>query len=178
MVWIQQEYPWLIGLALVALVALLILRGLLRRLGHFVRGSKAPKLHPNLQKYAGRTEADFAADRQAAERIIATSSTGEIAGYELIRQVDAIFVEGLRSQAEAATVLKAVAAQRGANAIINMQQHHSPTGRYMAQGDAVVVRFKGIISDSISIDGGLPDQKNASCPRLDGPAALQKKRPL
>ena len=136
----KTETQLLLGAAVVVLVVLIILRKILGGVVRLVRRKKPAELHPRLQKYAGRTDADAAAERQAAMQIVATSSTGSVAGYEIVRQVDAVFVEGLRSQSEAITALKAVAAQRGANAIINLTHQHTAAGRCTAQGDAVVIR--------------------------------------
>ena len=140
--WLQENRFWL-GFAVVALIVLVFLQRVLGGIRRVVRRRKAPKLHPKLQRYAGKTDADIEADRVAAENIIATSSTGTIAGYDMVRQIDAVFVEGHRSQAEAIAALKAEAGRRGANAIINVQQQHSAAGRCSAQGGAVLVHPSG-----------------------------------
>ncbi|MBN2562131.1 MAG: hypothetical protein JXQ75_14490 [Phycisphaerae bacterium] len=135
-----QDHRVLLGGAVAVLLVLYVLRRLSGGIRRLVRRRGPPKLHPKLQQYAGRNEADIEAEHLAAERIIATSSTGIIAGYEIVRQVEAVFVEGHRTQGEAIRALKATAASRGANAIINLAQQHTAAGRCTAQGDAVVLR--------------------------------------
>jgi len=137
--WLVDNRPLLIA-AVAVLLILVVLRRLLGRAVRAIRRRKAGPLHPRLQKYGGRSEVDWAADQRDAGKIVATSSTPSIAGYEIVRQVEAVFVEGLRSQSEAITALKAAAARRGANAVINVTQQHTAAGRCTAQGDAVVVK--------------------------------------
>jgi hypothetical protein len=125
------------------LYAVAVLLGLvfLERLARAVRRARKPAaLHPKLQPYAGRPAADIEADREASAKIIATSSTGRVAGYEIVQQIEAVFVEGYRTPQEATEALKAAAARKGANAIINLSQQRSTAGRSTSQGDAVVVR--------------------------------------
>lgn len=137
--WLENN-RFLLGAAVVVLLALIVLQRMFGGLRRLLRRGRSAKLHPKLQRYAGRSEADIEVERQAAEKIIATSSTGVIAGYETVRQIEAVFVEGLRTQDEAVTALKAVAGNRGANAIVNLSQQHTAAGRCTAQGDAVLVR--------------------------------------
>jgi hypothetical protein len=137
--WVRENW-FLVAAVLVVLFVLIVLRKLLGGVARLVRRKKAVELHPKLQKYAGINEADAAAEREAAGGIIATSSTGAIPGYEIVRQVEVLFVEGRRTPSEAITALKAAAVQSGANAVINLSQEHSTAGRCTARGDAVVVR--------------------------------------
>lgn len=134
--WLQGNRPLLLGITIVLLVLLL----LQRLIGKIRRRGKAAPLHPKLQAYAGRTEADLQAEQQDAAKIIATSSTGTVAGYKIIQQIEAVFVEGYRTPQEAITSLKASAARSGANAIINLAQQRTAAGRCTAQGDAVRIR--------------------------------------
>jgi hypothetical protein len=106
----------------------------------FGRRRGRAELHPNLQKYAGKSDAEIEADRSAALKIIATSSTARITGFQLMQQIEAVFVEGYRTPDEAVTALKASAGRRGANAIINLSQSRTAGGRCTAQGDAVLVK--------------------------------------
>ena len=140
--WLEQikQNWWLLAGVLAVLFALVVLQRLLGGVARLVRRRKTAPLHPKLQKYAGINEADVQAEREAAAGIIATSSTGAIPGYEIVRQVEVLFVEGRRSQGEAIVALKAAAVQRGANAVINLGQEHTAAGRCTARGDAVVVR--------------------------------------
>ena len=78
-------------------------------------------------------------DRLAA-RILATSSTGTIAGFTLVRQIEAVYTDGHPSPNKAVQVLKAQAAEKGANAVINLVGERLPSGKCQAHGDAVIVR--------------------------------------
>ncbi|MFO0838953.1 MAG: hypothetical protein U1D55_10550 [Phycisphaerae bacterium] len=75
-----------------------------------------------------------------AARIIATSSTKTIAGFSIVRQIEAVFVDGQPSPARAVEVLKAHAAAKGANAIINIAGERLPSGKCQAHGDAVIAK--------------------------------------
>jgi len=134
--WLQDHRT-----ALIYTVAVLLVLVFLQRLAGRVRRARKPApLHPKLQAYAGRAAADVAADREAAARIVATSSTGSVAGYEIVQQIEAVFVEGYRTPQEATVALKAAAGRKGANAIINLSQQRSGAGRSTSQGDAVIIR--------------------------------------
>lgn len=148
--WLQSNQALLIA-AVAILFVLVILQRVLGGVARLVRRRRPARLNPKLQRYAGRSEEDAEADRRAAMQIIATSSTGAVPGYEIVRQVDAVFVEGLRSQVEAITALKAVAAARGANAIINLTHTHTAAGRCTALGDAVVIRSLAAAEDAVRI---------------------------
>ncbi len=103
---------------------------------------RKPKIHPRLQKYAG-PDAEFARKRrEEAAHIVATSSTQNIAGYEIVEQFEAVFVDDFRRPEEAVEGVKAVAAMKGANAVVNLRHDRTPAGRCSASGDAVVVRKK------------------------------------
>ncbi len=103
---------------------------------------RKPKIHPRLQKYAG-PDAEFARKRrEEAAHIVATSSTQNIAGYEIVEQFEAIFVDDFRRPEEAIEGVKAVAAMKGANAVVNLKHDRTSAGRCSACGDAVVVRKK------------------------------------
>ncbi|MFQ6047770.1 MAG: hypothetical protein ACE5K7_00215 [Phycisphaerae bacterium] len=122
--------------ALLAVVITRVILGLVRR----VRRRRAGRLHPRLQPYAGPDPRLIAERRRQAARILATSSTGQIPGYQVLQQVEAVYVDGFRRPEEAIEGLKATAALKGANALINVRHEHSTTGRHAASGDAVVVR--------------------------------------
>lgn len=133
---------WRVALVLLG-VALLALFWLVRKLRRAIRRSRPARINPKLQKYAPE-ESELAAKRRAeADRILATSSTSTIAGFEIERQVEAVFVDGFRRSQEAVEGLKAVAAMKGANAVINMRHERSADGRCGATGDAVIVRRIG-----------------------------------
>ncbi len=125
---------------LIVITAALVLLVVVRRLYDRVRRGQPAKLHPRLQAYAGRSEADLEAERREAEKIIATSSTSLVAGYEIVQQIEAVFQDGHRTPQDAVCALKAAAGRMGANAIINLTQQRTAAGRCTAQGDAVRVR--------------------------------------
>ncbi len=100
---------------------------------------RVPRMHPRLQKYGG-PDTELARQRRTeAEKIVATSSAGTIAGYHIVRQVEAIIVEGFRAPDEALEGIKALAAMKGANAVINLRHERTTAGRCSASGDAVQV---------------------------------------
>jgi len=139
----MDPIPWLQNHRMLLLYAVAVLLGLvfLQRLFRKLRRRRPPApLHPRLQAYAGRSEADIESERRDAEKIIATSSTGSVAGYEIVQQIEAVFVEGYRTPQEATMALKAAAARKGANALINLSQQRTAAGRSTAQGDAVLIR--------------------------------------
>ncbi|MBN2447212.1 MAG: hypothetical protein JXO22_10825 [Phycisphaerae bacterium] len=78
--------------------------------------------------------------QRRAEQIITTSSTGSISGFEVVRQVEAVFSDGHKTLALAVEAVKAIAARKGANAIVNLASERLPTGACAARGDAVIVR--------------------------------------
>lgn len=129
--------------ALGAVVALLLVRWMYRkaRRAYFHRH---PKIHPKLRKYSGgldQASEEVTAQRRAeAEHIVTTSSTANIAGYEIVEQVEAVFVDGFRRPEEALEGLKAVAAMKGANAVTNVKHERNASGECNASGDAVIVQ--------------------------------------
>jgi hypothetical protein len=129
-------------IVIVILLGLVVLQRVYWRVRRSVRSRRPAELNPKLQKYAGRNAADEEADRLAAEKIVATSSTARVAGYDVLRQIEAVFVEGCRSPDEAVMALKTAAGRLGANAIINFSRQRTTAGQCAAQGDAVVVRAK------------------------------------
>jgi hypothetical protein len=78
--------------------------------------------------------------QRLGSRIIATSSTGAIAGFTIVRQIEAVFTDGHATPGKAVIYLKALGAQKGANALINLVGERLPGGKCVAQGDAVIVR--------------------------------------
>lgn len=148
---LQQEDPsdwfdlsgWKLQ-ALAGLFALLIATWLYRKVRRAVRRRRPPTIHPKLQKYGhayGEPDEKLLKKRRVeAERIIATSSTATIAGYDIVQQVEAVFIDGFRRPEEALEGLKAVAALKGANALTNVQQQRDNRGQCGASGDAVIIR--------------------------------------
>lgn len=137
---------WYVKLVL-ALVALWIAWRIVQRVRHALRRRRPVTLHPKLQQYGGAYQTDeklIAQRRTEAARILATSSTEQIAGYDLIEQVETVFVDGFRNSTEALEGLKATAAMKGANAVINTSvtsiRDRGILSRCSARGDAVIVR--------------------------------------
>lgn len=97
------------------------------------------------RRAARREEQGYLQKQQAeverlAGKIIATSSTGSITGFEIVRQVEAVFTDGHATPRKAVERLKARAAEKGANALINLNSARPPSGKCLAHGDAVIVR--------------------------------------
>lgn len=74
-----------------------------------------------------------------AARVIATSSTPTIAGFRIVRQIEALFTDGHLSPAKAVEVLKALAAEKGGNALVNLTTERGATGKYIARADVMIV---------------------------------------
>ncbi|MBK8914956.1 MAG: hypothetical protein IPM64_10220 [Phycisphaerales bacterium] len=129
-----QTGLWAVG-GLVVL--LLILRAVARRredAAYRRRRAELSRTYDNVQMSREQIA-------RLSARVIATSSTGEIVGFEVLRQIETVFTDGHPAPARAAEALKAQAAERGANAIINLAGVRQPNGRYAASGDAVIVRL-------------------------------------
>lgn len=122
----------------VAVLAVLVFIGRVRRA---LRRRRPARLNPKLAKYGEPDPAVIQADLEASRKIIATSSTEAVAGYRIVQQIEAVFVDGCRTPDDAVAALKAAAGRRGANALINLRQKRTAGGRCTAQGDAVVVRL-------------------------------------
>jgi hypothetical protein len=135
-----MSLDWTKKLLLIAgLVALLVAFWAARKIRRALRRRRPARLNPRLATYGGPTEVSQVR-RAEASKIIATSSTDRIVGYEIIRQVEAVFVEGFRRPEEALEGIKAAAAMKGANALTNVHTEHTAAGRCTARGDAVVVK--------------------------------------
>lgn len=132
--------PWKIYAGL----ALLLGWWVSRKIRNFIRRRRPPTIHPKLQKYGqhyGEPDEKLTAQRRAeAEKIVATSTTTTMVGYEMIEQVEAVYVDGFRNPEDAIEGLKASVAMKGANAVTNVQQQRSSTGICGASGDAVIVQ--------------------------------------
>ncbi len=131
----ESDYIWI---AVGAVVGLLILRWMVRGVRRRLRLRRPPKLNPKLQQY-GDQEDHLRARRAEAAKIVATSTTDLIVGYTILRQVEAVVVDGFRRADEAIEGLKATAAMKGANAVTHVQTERTPSGRCSARGDAVIV---------------------------------------
>jgi hypothetical protein len=128
---------WLIIAAVV--IGWIVLRRVSAAIARLIRLRRPPSIHPSLQKYnVDRAELQRH-QRELAAGVLATSTSNRLAGFRLVRQVEAVFVEGFASPEDALIALKATAVERGANAILNVQTQHTAAGRCTASGDAVVV---------------------------------------
>jgi hypothetical protein len=136
---IPAEYHKLVIWGIVILIALLVLRVIWRGIRGAFRRRRPATIHPKLQKYNVDYEELNRQREEQATVIIATSTGNRLAGYRVKRQVEAVFVDGCRSPEEAMLALKAAAAERGANAILNVRTERTTAGKCSASGDAVVV---------------------------------------
>jgi len=149
---------------LLILAAVILVLWTYRRLRRAIKRRRKPTLHPKLQKYGegyGEPSPELLAKRRVeAEKIIATSSTPAIAGYDILEQVEAVFVDGFRQPEDALEGLKAAAAMKGANAVANVRQERASSGKCGAAGDAVIVRRHGAVGpgEAVSDDEGTWDR--------------------
>ncbi len=121
-------------------LALVLVAVLLHFIGRWRDAAAAARFRNDL--HAGFEEVRLQQQeiKRLTEHIVATSSTPRIAGYELVRQIEAVFGEGQKSAEAAAELVKAHAARKGANALINLRTQQIPSGKWVAGGDAVVVK--------------------------------------
>jgi hypothetical protein len=128
---------WILGGAIALIILYLLLR-VWRFIRRQIRRRRPPNIHPSLQKYnVDHAELDRRR-REQALKIVATSTSNRLAGYRIVRQVEAVFVEGYRTPEDALIALKSEAAERGANAILNVSTQRTAAGRCTASGDAIV----------------------------------------
>jgi len=157
--------PWQLK-ALLILVAALFVLWSWRRLVKAIKRRRRPRFNPKLEKYAhghGDHREMVAAQRRAeAAKILATSSTPQITGYDLIEQLDAVLVDGFRRPEEALEGLKAAAAMKGANAVTSVRHAHGPSGKCGATGDAVIVRKRTATTPPIDTETSEGDDPGAS----------------
>lgn len=144
--WLDRFIEWFRGvpitvwlLVIAILIGLIIVRRIWTSIRREIRRRRPATIHPALQKYnVDRAEVQRK-QREIAVQIEATSTGSRLAGYRIVRQVEAVFVEGYNTPEEALIALKAEAAERGANAILNVKTDRTVTGRCSASGDAIVV---------------------------------------
>ncbi len=136
--WFLENRGWLLPL-LGIFAILIVLRVIWSRVRRSIRRRRGPTIHPKLQKYNVDLAALQAERRELSRGIVATSTSGRLAGYRVVRQVEAVFVEGLPTPDDALIALKASAVERGANAILNVQTGRTAAGKCSASGDAVLV---------------------------------------
>ena len=134
---LEQYRPWLVWGG-IALLALFIIRSVCKWATRITRRRPPPTIHPSLQKYNIDYTKQTKEQQKRAAAIVATSTGNRLAGYRIVRQVDAVFVEGYRTPQEAIVALKALAAECGANAILNVKTDRTSAGKCTASGDAIV----------------------------------------
>lgn len=128
-------------IAIVSAAAAVIALAIIGRLWQRYRdAAHNARRRAELRKQRGYLQMQQREVERLASRIIATSSTGAIAGFTIVRQIEAVFTDGQPTPRKAVELLKATAAGKGANAIINLSTARPPSGKCVAHGDAVVVR--------------------------------------
>lgn len=123
-----------------ALIFLVIVLRVIRRVRE---GAEDARRRAARRRELGEQQSQQEELKRAAEQIVATSSTARIAGYGIVRQVETLFTEAKPSSVAAVELLKGMAALKGANGIVNLQSQQLPTGKWVASGDAVVVKLFG-----------------------------------
>ncbi|MFH1746357.1 MAG: hypothetical protein ABIG44_04860 [Planctomycetota bacterium] len=98
---------------------------------------------------------------EQAAHIMATSSTANITGYTIVRQIEAVFTDGHKSPDEAVEALKAQAARKGANALINLGGQRLPSGKCVANADAVIVHPNNEFEEESPPDHADPEPDEA-----------------
>ena len=121
-----------------ALIVLVILLRIVRRIRYDLANAR---LRAELRHEKDELQLQQAEARQLAESIVATSSTARVAGYAIVRQIETVFAEARPTSAAAVETVKTQAAQKGANALVNLQTRQLPNGKWTASGDGVVVKL-------------------------------------
>ena len=137
--WLDFKDP-IVSKIVYAAIGLLVLTVLLSVWNRFREARYYARRRKEIRKTQKAVELQQREADRLGTRIIATSSTNDIAGFEVVRQIEAVFTEGHKSPANAVEMLKALAAQKGANAIINLAGERPPGSKCVARGDAVIVR--------------------------------------
>jgi uncharacterized protein YbjQ (UPF0145 family) len=141
--WLQSEFslsdPIVFSVAAAA-VTLLVLTLLVRLWRGWADSAARSRMRAERREQLAEAERRQAELERLATRIIATSSTAVIAGFRIVRQIEAVFSDGQSSPAKAVEMLKALAAEKGANAVINLRTDRVASGRCVANGDAVIVQ--------------------------------------
>lgn len=131
----------LVIIAIIGGSLVLIVLSILGRIWRRARdAAQLARLRSSVQQQRGLRERKQAELERVAARIIATSSSDAIAGFTIVRQIEAVFTDDHPSPTLAVQALKVVAAEIGANGIINLHSTRPPAGKCMAYGDAVIVR--------------------------------------
>jgi hypothetical protein len=126
--------------AAAALIVLVILLRIISKVRYDVSNAR---LRAELRREKEDLQVQKEEARQLAEKIIATSSTARVAGYAIVRQIETVFAEAKPSSAAAVEAVKSLAAEKGANALVNLQSRQLPSGKWSASGDGVMVKLLG-----------------------------------
>ncbi len=137
-------------IAIVVGAAVVVVVSLIARVWRWRReAAREARRRGESRKQRGFVHKQQAEVERLASRIIATSSTGSIAGFVIVRQIEAVFADGHGSPSKAVEFLKASAAEKGANAVINLNSGRPPSGKCTARGDAVIVRPAEDVASSV-----------------------------
>jgi uncharacterized protein YbjQ (UPF0145 family) len=139
---LNADQVWWLKIGLYVLAAAIVL-WVIQRVAMYVRSLWPARINPKLAKYAGDDDPSTQLRKLMASRIKSTSSTDQIPGYKILQAIEALYVEGYRTPADALEGLKATAAEKGANAVINVHHERSSMGRCAASGDGVVAETTG-----------------------------------
>jgi uncharacterized protein YbjQ (UPF0145 family) len=131
--------PLVVALLLAAL-AVTVLSVLARFFQSRKESARLRKRRDELRRQQGHLVMQQQELERLAGRILATSSTSLVAGFQIMRQIEAVVTDGHPSPNRAVETLKAMAAERGANAVINLGSERLASGKCVARGDAVIVR--------------------------------------
>ena len=130
----------LVQLLVVGGAAVIVLVLILRVLGGLRERRDAARRRAVLHREREGARAEHDELQRLADKIVTTSSTTRLIGFAIVRQVEAVFTEGFPSSVAALENAKALAARKGANALINLDARQTPAGKWVAAGDAVIVR--------------------------------------
>lgn len=139
---LNADQVWWMKVGLYVLAVAIVL-WVIQRVAMYLRSLLPARINPKLAKYAGEDDRSVQRRKELASRIRSTSSTDQIPGYKILQAIEALYVEGYRTPADALEGLKALAAEKGANAIINVRHERTSMGRCAASGDAVVAETTG-----------------------------------
>lgn len=136
---IPEAYRRWVLIGLAVLIVWFVVQRVRYHVGRWLRRRHDPVIHPRLQRYNVDHAELLAQQREQAKKIVATSTGNRLAGYRIVRQIEAVYEDGHRTPEEAITALKAAAAERGANGLLNVTTERTAAGKCAASADAVQV---------------------------------------
>lgn len=137
--WLNSQDP-VVQLTIMAAAALIVLALLGALLRAWREGRADAARRAQVRRTQAAVQEQLEEQERLALRIVATSSTRTIAGFAVVRQIEAVFTDNHQTPAKAVEALKAAAARKGANAIVNLDGKREANGKCSASGDAVVVK--------------------------------------